>query len=92
MIALCSEGNYASFPRGFQRFLDYTKEGPKPYSLRYVGSMVADMHRTLLCAGEAQGGRHRRPFTAALRPLVRRWLLLLRPDPCRPWRQAAPPL
>lgn len=40
-----------SFPKGFQRFLAWTKTGPKPYSLRYVGSMVADMHRTLLYGG-----------------------------------------
>jgi fructose-1,6-bisphosphatase I len=44
-------GNYDSFPRGFQRFLDFTKTGEKPYSLRYVGSMVADMHRTILYGG-----------------------------------------
>lgn len=40
-IYSCNEGNYAAFPRGFQRFLDEAKKGDKPYSLRYVGSMVA---------------------------------------------------
>lgn len=50
-IYSCNEGNYDSFPRGFQRFLDFTKTGEKPYSLRYVGSMVADMHRTILYGG-----------------------------------------
>lgn len=40
-IYSCNEGNYAAFPKGFQRFLDEAKKGDKPYSLRYVGSMVA---------------------------------------------------
>jgi len=50
-IYSCNEGNYAAFPPGFQRFLDEAKRGEKPYSLRYVGSMVADVHRTLLYGG-----------------------------------------
>lgn len=50
-IYSCNEGNYAAFPKGFQRFLDDAKKGEKPYSLRYVGSMVADVHRTLLYGG-----------------------------------------
>ena len=28
-----------------------SEEGKKPYSLRYIGSMVADVHRTLLYGG-----------------------------------------
>jgi len=50
-IYSCNEANYASFPKGFQDFLDFAKSGEKPYSLRYVGSMVADVHRTLLYGG-----------------------------------------
>jgi fructose-1,6-bisphosphatase I len=50
-IYSCNEANYASFPKGFQQFLDFAKSGEKPYSLRYVGSMVADVHRTLLYGG-----------------------------------------
>lgn len=50
-IYSCNEGNYASFPLGFRKFLDFCKTGEKPYSLRYVGSMVADVHRTLLYGG-----------------------------------------
>lgn len=38
-----NEGNYASFPKGIQAYLDFCKQGEKPYSLRYVGSMVADV-------------------------------------------------
>ncbi|RYG57397.1 hypothetical protein EON66_00500 [archaeon] len=45
-IYSCNEANYASFPVGFQRFLDHAKTGEKPYSLRYVGSMVAGTYPT----------------------------------------------
>ena len=50
-IYSCNEGNRATFPAFVQRFLDEAKAGAKPYSLRYVGSMVADVHRTLLYGG-----------------------------------------
>ena len=35
----------------FEKLKFPTKEGAKPYSARYVGSMVADVHRTLLYGG-----------------------------------------
>ena len=35
-----NEGNYAAFPKGVRTFIDDCKKGEKPYSLRYVGSMV----------------------------------------------------
>jgi hypothetical protein len=38
-----NEGNYAAFPAGVRKFIDFCKAGDKPYSLRYVGSMVADV-------------------------------------------------
>jgi fructose-1,6-bisphosphatase I len=50
-IYSCNEGNYNAYPLGLRRFLDNAKLGAKPYSLRYVGSMVADIHRTLLYGG-----------------------------------------
>jgi fructose-1,6-bisphosphatase I len=46
-----NEGNLASMPKGVQEFVAECKEGSSPYSLRYVGSMVADVHRTLLYGG-----------------------------------------
>lgn len=46
-----NEGNIASFPAYVQEFVAEAKTGPKPYSLRYVGSMVADVHRTMLYGG-----------------------------------------
>lgn len=44
-----NEAYRASFPDGIQQYLDYVKT--KNYSLRYIGSLVADFHRTLLRGG-----------------------------------------
>ncbi|CAE7886767.1 unnamed protein product, partial [Symbiodinium sp. KB8] len=46
-----NEGNLKSMPAGVQAFVAECKDGAKPYSLRYVGSMVADVHRTLCYGG-----------------------------------------
>jgi fructose-1,6-bisphosphatase I len=50
-----NEGNYANWSPGQRRLVDHLKgldgENPKPFSARYVGSMVADVHRTLLYGG-----------------------------------------
>jgi len=44
-----NEANSRTFPEGFSRYLDWAHgEG---YSSRYIGSMVADVHRTLLKGG-----------------------------------------
>ena len=41
-----------TFPKGFQQYLDWVKsEEAGKYSLRYIGSLVADFHRTLLKGG-----------------------------------------
>jgi fructose-1,6-bisphosphatase I len=44
-----NEGNRRSFPEGYQRYLDWAQGNG--YSSRYVGSMVADVHRILLKGG-----------------------------------------
>jgi fructose-1,6-bisphosphatase I len=44
-----NEAYYGSFPEGIQRYLDWAKQ--ENYSLRYIGSLVADFHRTLLRGG-----------------------------------------
>jgi fructose-1,6-bisphosphatase I len=44
-----NEGNRRTFPDGYQRYLDWAQE--RGYSSRYVGSMVADVHRILLKGG-----------------------------------------
>ena len=41
-----------SFPEGYRRYLDWAKtKEAGGYSLRYIGSLVADFHRTLLHGG-----------------------------------------
>ena len=45
----CNEGNRRTFPDGYQRYLDWAQGNG--YSSRYVGSMVADVHRILLKGG-----------------------------------------
>ena len=45
-----NDGNYVTWDAPMQRAVDAFKfESPTPYTARYVGSMVADVHRTLLC-------------------------------------------
>jgi len=47
-----NEGNYNSFPAGVKKYLEWCKtEEAGPYSARYIGSLVADFHRTLLRGG-----------------------------------------
>jgi len=50
-----NEGNAGEFPGGVTDYLNWVKESDKtsnrPYSARYIGSMVADFHRNLLKGG-----------------------------------------
>lgn len=49
-----NEGNYFSWPQGLKNYIKYLQSNlfdGKPYQARYVGSMVADIHRTLLYGG-----------------------------------------
>ncbi len=48
-----NQGNYSKFPIAVQKYLDYCQgdEERKPYSSRYIGSMVADFHRNLIKGG-----------------------------------------
>ncbi len=48
-----NEANSASFSAGYQRYLNVLREGKagRVYSSRYVGSLVADFHRTLVKGG-----------------------------------------
>ena len=50
-----NEGNYAKWPRGVQRFVDYLREKDaatgRPYASRYSGCLVADVHRFLTSGG-----------------------------------------
>lgn len=50
-----NQGNTNKYDDGMKAFLDYcmedNKEEGRPYTHRYIGSMVADMHRTLIKGG-----------------------------------------
>lgn len=50
-----NEGNHQKWPEGTRRYLDYLKASDKPtgrpYSGRYSGCLVADVHRILLGGG-----------------------------------------
>jgi len=50
-----NEGYYTRWSEGVRRFVDYLKTPDKatsrPYSGRYIGSLVADFHRNLLAGG-----------------------------------------
>jgi fructose-1,6-bisphosphatase I len=50
-----NEGNYNNFPLGVKKYIKYCQEKDKetlrPYSARYIGSLVADFHRNLLKGG-----------------------------------------
>lgn len=50
-----NEGNYLYWHPGLKRYIKHLQEEEKkddrPYSLRYIGSMCADIHRTLFYGG-----------------------------------------
>jgi fructose-1,6-bisphosphatase I len=47
-----NEGNRRKFPEGIQKYLDWVEsEESEGYSMRYIGSLVADFHRTLARGG-----------------------------------------
>ncbi|CAN5390164.1 class 1 fructose-bisphosphatase [soil metagenome] len=50
-----NEGNYVHFPEGVKQYIKYCQvedEATKrPYSSRYIGSLVADFHRNMLKGG-----------------------------------------
>ncbi|EKO3772282.1 class 1 fructose-bisphosphatase [Vibrio metschnikovii] len=50
-----NEGNYIRFPTGVKKYIKYCQESVpednRPYTSRYIGSLVADFHRNLLKGG-----------------------------------------
>ena len=51
-----NEGNYVNWEPGLKEYMDALKKGGhtedgKPYSARYIGSLVGDFHRTMLYGG-----------------------------------------
>jgi len=58
-----NEGNYLMFPDGVKKYIKYCQEidskTNRPYTSRYIGSLVADAHRNML-----RGGIYMYPSTA----------------------------
>ncbi|SDB59917.1 D-fructose 1,6-bisphosphatase [Flavobacteriaceae bacterium MAR_2010_188] len=48
-----NEGNYAHFPQGVKDYIKYCQmeEGDRPYTSRYIGSLVSDFHRNMIKGG-----------------------------------------
>ncbi|MDX1267662.1 MAG: class 1 fructose-bisphosphatase [Oceanisphaera sp.] len=50
-----NEGNYIKFPEGVKKYLKFCQEKDpdtkRPYSSRYIGSLVSDFHRNMLKGG-----------------------------------------
>ena len=48
-----NEGNYVHFPQGVKDYIKYCQleEGDRPYTSRYIGSLVSDMHRNMIKGG-----------------------------------------
>ncbi len=50
-----NEGNYTKFPDGVKKYIKYCQENDaatsRPYTSRYIGSLVSDVHRNMLAGG-----------------------------------------
>src|SRR5205807_522184 len=50
-----NEGNYVHFPQGVKKYIKYCQEDhpptKRPYSTRYIGSLVSDFHRNMIKGG-----------------------------------------
>jgi fructose-1,6-bisphosphatase I len=50
-----NQGNFIHFPEGIKRYIKHCqaddKPNNKPYTLRYIGSLVSDFHRNLIKGG-----------------------------------------
>ena len=48
-----NEGNYVHFPKGVKNYIKYCQkeEEDRPYTARYIGSLVSDFHRNMIKGG-----------------------------------------
>ena len=48
-----NEGNYVHFPQGIKDYIKYCQEekDERPYTSRYIGSLVSDIHRNMIKGG-----------------------------------------
>ena len=53
IIYSVNEGNYIHFPQGVKNYIKYCQleEGDRPYTSRYIGSLVSDFHRNMIKGG-----------------------------------------
>ncbi len=52
-IYTVNEGNYVHFPQGVKDYIKYCQEekDDRPYTSRYIGSLVSDFHRNMIKGG-----------------------------------------
>ena len=66
-----NQGNFYEFPIALQEYIRWCEQedakSGRPYSLRYVGSMVADIHRSILKGGLFIYSKSKRAASGKLR-------------------------
>ena len=66
-----NEGNYVHFPQGVKDYIKYCQEEKedRPYTSRYIGSMVSDIHRNMIKGGIFIYPKSSKAFNGKLRLL-----------------------
>lgn len=68
-----NDARYFDWPEGLRQYIDTIRQGkgqhPKKYSARYICSLVADFHRTLLYGGVAMNPRNHLRLVYEANPL-----------------------
>ncbi|XVE49466.1 hypothetical protein DITRI_Ditri01bG0084500 [Diplodiscus trichospermus] len=68
-----NDARYFDWPEGLRQYIDTVRQGkgkyPKKYSARYICSLVADFHRTLLYGGIAMNPRNHLRLVYEANPL-----------------------
>ncbi|KAK1386265.1 hypothetical protein POM88_024000 [Heracleum sosnowskyi] len=69
-----NDARYFDWPEGLRKYIDTVRQGkgkyPKKYSARYICSLVADFHRTLLYGGVAMNPRDHLRLVYEANPLI----------------------
>lgn len=68
-----NDARYFDWPEGLRQYIDTIRQGkgryPKKYSARYICSLVADLHRTLMYGGVAMNPRNHLRLVYEANPL-----------------------
>jgi len=66
-----NEGNYVHFPQGIKDYIKYCQqeEDDRPYTSRYIGSLVSDIHRNMIKGGIYMYPKSSKAATGKLRLL-----------------------